>query len=77
MHFPSLKNEQAIKFLKSNRMNFVLNSCLRIVKAAQSLAALGGFQKMVEVRGVEPLSENVSTKISPGAVDSLHSLTHA
>jgi len=46
-------------------------------KTAQSLAALCGFQYLVEVRGVEPLSENASTKISPGAVDSLHSLTCA
>ena len=33
--------------------------------------------KMVEVRGVEPLSENISSKTSPGADGYLHSLAPA
>ncbi len=32
---------------------------------------------MVELRGVEPLSENASSGTSPGAVSHLHSLTQA
>ena len=32
---------------------------------------------MVEMRGVEPLSENALTETSPSAFGHLHSLTHA
>lgn len=34
-------------------------------------------RSMVEARGVEPLSENTFTGISPGADGSLHSLAQA
>ena len=32
---------------------------------------------MVEMRGIEPLSESTLTKTSPGADDDFHSLTEA
>ena len=43
-------------------------------KKKPATIAVAGFLILVEVRGVEPLSESTLTGLSPGAVKFLHSL---